>query len=63
MRGGTFTCIIQVSYLDHRVDQNISSGTDPACGVLGCTEGKSQVDFANVRGRAVCTFERLSRVQ
>lgn len=63
MRGKVFACIIKVRCMYCRLDQNSSSGTDLAYEVLGCTNGKSKVDFANVRGRAACTFERLFSVE
>lgn len=62
-RGMTFACTILVSYMDYRVDQNSSRSTDLAYKVLGCTDGKSKVDFTNVRGRAVCTIKRLFCVE
>jgi len=58
MRGMTFACTIQVSYMVVGWIK-IAQGTNLACEVLDCTDGKSMVDFANVRGKAVCTFERL----
>jgi len=61
IRGMAFAYIIQVSYIDYRVDLNSLSGTNLAYKVLGCTDGKSKVDFINVRGRVVYTFKTVLR--